>query len=255
MKKISLLIHLFLPLFVVAQYDSLSSGIYSWKEPKNKDNKRISSVILFEGTAHDMEWLQMSSNILLSSRQKYRVQVPENEEHLLIIKSGYLTIGRDSSYLIGPGSVALFMPGDAFLSQNAGKDPCQYFLMKYRSKNPMDIERGNAADYSLIKDWNKVEFKPHDKGGRRDFFARPTAMSKRFEMHVTTLNEGIKSHDPHTHKAEEIVLVIDGKTEMQIGDKFYKGSAGNVYYLGSNISHAIQNDGRGTCTYFAFQFE
>jgi (S)-ureidoglycine aminohydrolase len=255
MKKIISLLYVLLPCFVIAQQDSLSSGVYHWKEPKDKDNKNISIVILFEGKVHDMEWIQMSSNILFPSKQKYQFQVLENEEYLLIIKSGYLTIGRDSSYLIGAGSVALFMPGEAFLLKNTGKDSCRYFLMKYRSKNPVDIERGNAAGYSLIKDWNKVEFKPHDKGGRRDFFERPTAMCKRFEMHVTTLKEGLKSHGPHTHRAEEIILIVEGKTEMQIGDKFYKGSSGDVYYLGTDVLHGIRNEGTGTCTYFAFQFE
>jgi (S)-ureidoglycine aminohydrolase len=69
------------------------------------------------------------------------------------------------------------------------------------------------------------------------------------------LKEGLKSHDPHTHRAEEIVLVIDGQTEMELGSKLYKGTVGDIYYLGSNISHAIRNDGKGLCSYFAFQFE
>jgi (S)-ureidoglycine aminohydrolase len=42
---------------------------------------------------------------------------------------------------------------------------------------------------------------------------------------------------------------------MQIADRFYKGNTGSIYYLGSNVPHAIQNDAIGTCTYFAFQFE
>ena len=45
------------------------------------------------------------------------------------------------------------------------------------------------------------------------------------------------SHAAHTHSAEEIILIIDNKTEMQIGDKFYKGDTGDIYYIGSNISH------------------
>ena len=100
----------------------------------------------------------------------------------------------------------------------------------------------------------KIPFKPHDKGGIRNYFDLSTAMSKRFEMHATTLKEGLKSHEPHTHTAEEIVLITHNKTEMQIGDKFYKGETGDIYYLGSNVPHAIQNNGKGECTYFAFQF-
>jgi (S)-ureidoglycine aminohydrolase len=255
MKKIISLLFLF-PLFVMAQQDSLSSGIYSWKEPKKESQKNISSAILFEGKVYDMEWLQMSANELIPSKIKNIEKVPGNEEQLIIIKSGRLTLViKDSAYSIGAGSIALLMPGEKYTLQNKGNESCNYYEMKYRSKLSINIERGKTSGGSWIKDWNKIEFKPNDKGGRRDFFERPTAMCKRFEMHVTTLNQGIKSHDPHTHRAEEIVVVVDNKTEMQIRDKFYKGNTASIYYLGSNVSHAIQNDGVGPCTYFAFQFE
>jgi (S)-ureidoglycine aminohydrolase len=255
MKKTLFIVILLIPSLAFAQRDSIQSAVYFWKEPVKQNSKNILSSVLFEGMAYDMEWLQVTANVLLPSKTKTKIEVPSNQEHLLIIKSGNLIIGRDSSYLMSAGSVALFMPGETFLLQTTGKDSCRYYVMKYRAKKPIDIERGNIAGGSLVKDWNKIEFKPNDKGGRRDFFERPTAMCKRFEMHVTTLKEGVKSHDPHTHRAEEIVLVIDGKTEMQIGDKFYKGAEGSVYYLGSNVLHAIRNDGTQDCTYFAFQFE
>ena len=255
MKKNIILACFLLPVFVFAQKDSLLSGVYVWKEPAGK-GKTIASKVLFEGKVYDMEWLQMSANSLRSSNTKLQLKVPSNEEHLFIIKSGSLNIVvNDTAYSIGAGSVALLMPDENFSLQNQSTQPCNYYLMKYRSKQPVDVERGKTNGGSLVMDWNKIEFKPHDKGGRRDFFERPTAMCKRFEMHVSTLNQGLKSHDPHTHRAEEIVLVTEGKTEMQIADQFYKGKGGSIYYLGSNILHAIQNDDTAPCTYFAFQFE
>jgi (S)-ureidoglycine aminohydrolase len=80
-------------------------------------------------------------------------------------------------------------------------------------------------------------------------------MTKRLDMHVTTLKAGLKSHEPHTHRAAEMVVMIDGHTEMQIGQKFYKGNEGDVYYLASNVLHGIRNIGSVPCTYFAIQFE
>jgi (S)-ureidoglycine aminohydrolase len=68
--------------------------------------------------------------------------------------------------------------------------------MKYRSQLPMDKDRGKEAGGSLVIDWNELPFNPHDKGGIRRYFDRATAMCERFEMHVTTLNEGLKSHEP-----------------------------------------------------------
>jgi (S)-ureidoglycine aminohydrolase len=80
-------------------------------------------------------------------------------------------------------------------------------------------------------------------------------MLKRLEMHVTTLNAGLKSHAPHTHAAKEIIVMMEGNTEMQIGEKFFKGKEGSVYFLESNILHGITNLGTAPCTYFAIQFE
>lgn len=256
MKKIVFVCFSLISTFVFAQKDSIQSGMYSWKKPVHEIHGNIFSSIIFEGSTRDMRFLQITANTLLSSPKKTNLQVPDNEEHLLILKTGTLAISiKDSSWSIGAGSVALFMPGEKYSMQNSNEDSCHFYLMKYRSKSLTDMARGKMSGGSMIKDQNKIEFKPHNKGGIRNYFERPTAMCKRFEMHVTTLNEGLKSHEPHTHRAEEIVLVIDNKTEMQIADQFYKGSAGDIYYLGSNISHAIRNNGKGACTYFAFQFE
>ena len=256
MKKILLLVAVIIPNLAFTQLPAVASKMYSWKKPTGKTDKNILTSVLFEGSVYDMEYLQMSANAIHPSKQEVSLQVPDNEEHLLLIKTGILTIGfEDSTWSIGGGSVALLMPGEKYSLQNSGTDSCTFYRMKYRSKLPMDLPRGQASGGSFVKDWSRITFKPHDKGGIRNYFDKVTAMSKRFEMHVTTLKEGLKSHEPHTHRAEEIVLIIENKTEMQIDDKFYKGGTGDIYYLGSNRSHAIRNDGTGTCTYFAFQFE
>lgn len=258
MKKIFYTLIFLVPVFCFSQgyLPVIPSLMHSWKNPVEKIEKNILTAILFEGSAYDMEYLQMSANALIPSKKKTALQVLENEEHLLIIKSGTLNISlKDSIWSIGPGSIAVLMPAAKYSLQNSNNDPTNYFLMRYRSKLPADAKRGKSSEGSFVKDWNNLEFKAHERGGVRRYFDRATVMCKRFEMHVTTLKEGMKSHEPHTHRAEEIILIIDNKTEMQIGDKFYKGGAGDVYYLGSNVSHAIRNDGVGPCTYFAFQFE
>jgi len=255
--RIIVLCSLLLPLLVFAQKNSILSGVYSWKEPDQKVSKNNLSAVLLEGQAKDMEYLQMSANILLPAKQKTRFQVPENDEHLLLIKSGRLTITlKDSSWSIGGGSIALLMPGEKYTLQSLNKEACSYYTMNYRSKLPPHAARGKAAGGSLVKDFIKVEFKSHAKGGVRNYFDRPTVMCKKFEMHVTQLNEGLTSHDPHTHPAEEIILLISNKTEMPLeGEKLLKAGAGDFYFIGSNISHTIKNDGKGPSVYFAYKFE
>ena len=255
MKKL-LAIFFILPVFALAQKGSLLSGTYSWKQPAPPAKNQISSAVLFEGLVHDFEWVQMSANSVAPVMKKNNYHVPANQEYLFFIKSGSLMISfHDSDFSIGAGSVAMLMPGEKYTLKNPGTGHCDFYIFKYRSKQPVDMERGKTNGGSFVKDWNKIEFKPHDKGGVRNYFVRKTAMGNRIDIHVTTLNEGLKSHDPHTHRAEEMVLMIDGDTEMQIGDKFYKGTVGTIFYMGSNVPHAIRNDGKGTATYFAFQFE
>ena len=254
MKKLLALLFI-LPVFVTAQKDSLLSGIYSWKQPAPAKNK-MTTAIVFEGMVHDFEWMQMSANTISAGLKKEDHHVPANQEYLFFIKTGTLGISfHDTAYTIGTGSVALLLPREKYTLENSGNGPCNFYLLKYRSKQPVDMERGKTNGGSFVKDWNKIEFKPHDKGGVRNYFVRKTGMGNRMDIHVTTLNEGLKSHDPHTHRAEEMILMIDGNTEMQIGEKFYKGNSGTIFYMGSNVPHAIRNDGKGTTTYFAFQFE
>lgn len=204
----------------------------------------------------------MSACALLPSKNKITLKVPANEEYLFMIKSGTLTISfRDSTWSLGPGSIALMMPGENYSVQNSAPGECRYYLMHYRSRTPVDFERGKSSGGSFVRDWNALPFKAHERGGTRRYFDQPTAMCKRFEMHVTTLKAGLKSHEPHTHRAEEIILMLDdtgeekSKTEMRIGDEYFKGQSGDLYYMRTNILHGIRNNGTDTCSYFAFQFE
>ncbi len=254
MKKIIALL-LFIPFVAMAQQDSVLSGLYKFVQPQTVQKSTMSIAILLEGKVHDVEWLQLSANTIPSTTKKIKLQVPNNEERLLIVKTGMLNIRlNDSMFALKPGSVAVIMPGEKYVL--ATSQPCTFYTMKYRSKQPVDVERGKKSGGSFVKLWDSIPFKPNSiGGGGRNFFNKPTAMQKRFEMHVTTLKEGVRSHDPHTHRAEEIVLMIEGNTEMQIGEKFHKGNTGDFYYLGSNVLHAMKNIDTKPVMYFAFQFE
>ena len=242
----------FIPYLAFAQKDSVLSGAYNWNEPSAIKNS-INSVVLLEGKVHDFEWMQLSANSL-AGRSAIKQIVTDVQEQLLIVKSGNVIIRlADSSFTLTPNSIAVLMPGEHYSLTNASETPAHFYSMKYKSRNVSNKQSGR---HSFVKVWETIPFKPNNNGGgRRDFFELPTAMQKRFEMHVTTLKEGLKSHEPHTHRAEEIVLIINGETEMQLGNEVVKTNAGGFYYLGSNVSHAIKNIGIKPATYFAIQFE
>jgi (S)-ureidoglycine aminohydrolase len=80
-------------------------------------------------------------------------------------------------------------------------------------------------------------------------------MMQRLEMHMTILKGGLQSHEPHTHVAEEIMIVISGNVDMQIGQQHYKAAPGDLVFIKSGELHAPKNDGKGECSYFAIQFQ
>lgn len=265
MKQLCLAFVMLLPAALSAQtmeaFAPVRSTSYTWKKPHVKTGNLLSTVI-FQGRGYDMEYVQMSACELLPSRKKTSMQVPADEEHLIIVKSGPLDVSfKDSTWSLGAGSIALLMPEEKYTINTSAKAPVRYYLMKYRSKAAPDLRRAYKSGGSFVREWSKRSFRKHDRGGVRPYFETATAMCRRFEMHVTTLNAGVNSHDPHTHQAEEIVLMLEdtegarSRTEMQIGDQFFQGEAGDMYYVGSNLLHGIRNNGESPCSYFAFQFE
>lgn len=261
MKHRSILVALLLPFAAAAQHPSgLPSGKYSWVAPQQKVAAELLTSPILSGSSIDLESLQVDACVLSPSKKNTALQVPSNMEYLLILKSGMMTISFGAvTSKIGRGSVSVLAPGEKFTVQASDDKACDFYLIKYRSG--ADIENGESTKQSFVTDWNDLEFKPHDKGGVRKYFERPTAMFKRLEMHVTTLNGGLKSHDPHTHRAGEIILIMDDEpgqkasVEMILGDRTLGGGAGDLYYIQPNILHGITNTGSIPCSYFAFQFE
>ena len=182
------------------------------------------------------------------------VHDPEAEQ-IFIVKEGKLKVTvNDTTKTIGPNSVAIVLPGDRGTIQSASPQ-ATYYTMRYRSKQAMHLGRGKKDGGSVIIDFNALEYREHNKGGRRNYFHRATAMCPYYEMHVTTLNSGIKSHEPHTHAAAEIILVVEGDTEMEIGNQLVQAQAGDLYFIASEVPHAIKNVGDSPCMYFAYQWE
>jgi (S)-ureidoglycine aminohydrolase len=142
--KIILLLLIFTPFFLLAQQDSVLSGDYLWKEPAIQKNK-ISSTVLLEGKVHDFEWMQINANIL-ANQKNIKLTIPSNQEQLVIIKSGTCVIKiNDSVFILTPGSVAVLMPNQKYSIKKTGKDDCNFFSMKYRSKQPMNLQRGGSS--------------------------------------------------------------------------------------------------------------
>jgi (S)-ureidoglycine aminohydrolase len=179
-----------------------------------------------------------------------------DDELLFLVRTGQVsvTVNHKDTQVVGPASVALIMPGDQVRLRNESDEAVSFYLMRYRAKEPAEAERGAEAGGSLVVGFDNLEFQPHDRGGLYSYFDRATAMTSNFEMHVTRLDEGITSHPPHTHRSEEIILMIHGKAEELINGEAFHLKTGELVFLDSMVPHGIRNRGSGTCMYFAFQW-
>lgn len=178
-------------------------------------------------------------------------------ESLVIIKSGE-TIQKHGGVIkaMGPGSVSLIMPEDSVTISNSGATVATLYLLTWSAREAnINLPKSlNSPIKTLLVDWNDIDFIENSKGGRRNLIRQPTVMLKEFEMHVTTLNEGMRSHLPHTHIEEEIILVRQGEVEEYIDGELHKVGPGSIIFLRSMIPHGIRNIGDGSTEYYAFKW-
>ena len=256
MKTLALLLGFLAIMAFTSDTEKIESKVYSFSKATVEKTKTGEKRQLMDGETTHFENFEIHTTMLTPGNAPHGSHTHTDLEEIVLVKEGKLKVSiNNESKVIGPGSVALLMPGDDHGLENAAEGNTTYYIIRYKSKNPVITERGKTAGGSQVFDYNEIKFTPHDRGGVRKYFDRKSALSERIEMHVTTLNPAIKSHEPHTHNPEEIIVMMKGTTEMEIGGKIYPGEVGDVYFLGSNVPHGIRNTGEEQCQYLAFQFE
>ena len=235
--------------------DSLMSGVYHWNTLQPiKEDTRIRSQVL-EGKTFVLADLEIHASTLDPGKAPHPPHVHADQDELVIIKEGELKITiAGQTKTLGPGSIAFAMAGDEHGFENGGNTITTYYILKYKGRMSTNIERAKQAGGSFMLDWTQLKASNTSKGYRRDFFNRATSQLAKFEMHTTALNADSISHPPHTHVQEEIILVLRGNVEMFIDGKYYKGTAGDIFFLSSYVLHNLKNIGKEQCEYFAFQW-
>lgn len=244
MKTIFATLFLFICINISAQ-SPIATHVYNWS---------TESKPMFEGAGAVLSKQSLAGHQLKAGK-KLRFNTGLNgAEMFFIIKYGPVSVllnGTES--LLDKGSVVFLLPGDEVVFTNPRKDPVEIYAMLMSSSAP-DIVRGKSAGPSFVMNWFDMTYKAHDKGGVRQLFDRKTVMMNRFDIHITSLNPGLNSHAPHTHKNEEIILMIDGEGEMVLGNSKEKIVTGEAAWVESNIPHNITNTGKRPAVYFAIQW-
>ena len=239
-----------------SQLTPITSGVYKWNDlPVKNDGQREGRKIL-EGSTWNFEYFEIHATTQDKGAIPRPPHAQKDIEEVIIIKEGKIkcTIG-DKTAILGAGSVILVPPQEMQTFENVGEGPLTYYVLMFRSKKPMDMERSQKAGGTLLLNKDSLAYTEKDGRGTRKYFERPTAMCERYEMHTTTLNKKGPSHAPHQHIETEIMLVIDGEVEMIIDGKPYQGGKGDLFIVESEKMHGISNLGDKPCTYFAFKWK
>lgn len=240
----------------------IASDTYTWKDASLEKTVTGFKRTIVEGVATDFALMNITAVTLTKGRGKGESSLADLE-NMIVVKDGSLKITiNGEAKTVGRGSVAIVMPGDTRSFSNAADGETTFYVLEYRSKKPADAERGKKAGGSFIMDWNDVKYVAREDGagGTRQFFNRATAMGQRMDLHATQLEPGKSSHAPHHHRAEEMIIMLDGDVEEYLGPaekggKSKKATAGDIVYLVSDEYHGILNVGTKPALYFAFQFE
>lgn len=238
-----------------SQSNIIKSGAFLWSSlPLKKDAQRESRKIA-EGSTTELSFFEMHATTQSQGATPRPPHDQKDIEELIIIKEGRMkTKIGDKEAILTPGAVLLISPLEMQTFENIGDGPLTYYVFMFRSKKPMDMARNYKHGGSLLLNESDRESKETPKGSTRKFFDRPTAMTENFEIHTTTLNQKGPSHDPHTHPDTEIILVLQGETEMIIDEKHFSANAGDLYFIESNQKHEIKNSSDLPCTYFSFKW-
>ena len=102
---------------------------------------------------------------------------------------------------------------------------------------------------STVFDWNAMKAEPTEAGEVRHVFRTPTATLDELECHITTLKAQAKSHPPHVHPNEELLVVREGNIEVFYRNAWHPAGPGSVIFLTGTDPHGLRNSGATAATY------
>jgi (S)-ureidoglycine aminohydrolase len=172
----------------------------------------------------------------------------------LIVKAGEVTLTlAGKRKRLGPGCVVLIMPGDYYRVENKAAEPLSYYLMRYTSNHMPDLDLYRLSGGSFWVDWQEVPATADHQEGSRRMVACASVMSNRVEMELTRLDTGLSTQPPHSHRAAELLILLDHPVETHIKGALKGAQVGDVIFVESEVPHCIGNSSQEGSTYLAIR--
>ncbi|WP_375583312.1 cupin domain-containing protein [Cyclobacterium xiamenense] len=179
--------------------------------------------------------------------------VKEDREMLVLVTAGGLRFQTGETVeTLGERSVAWLPRGAEVLLSPQNSQVSLYLIAwdVYPASGETNVEGWKPR----IFHYASMDYQETSKGGRRSVMRAATETLQELEMHITTLKEGEKSHDPHVHADEEIILVLQGEVSEHINGTEYRLGEESLVFLSAMDPHGIRNVGTGECEYYAIRW-
>ncbi len=239
----------------MAQAAPVKAGVYSWASLRPVGRGRVERLVV-SGSTLDLDMLEVRAVTIPTTASADTATAHDSLESFVLVKEGKLGATLNGvTRSLGAGGVALVLPGDRLVLSNTGGAPATFYLFTYRSRAPMNLERGRQAGGSFMLDYTDLSERPTAVGFRRDVLNRPTAMFRRMESHWSSVKAGVRNHATHTHRADEFMMMTKGKVQMLIGTSEPPATIGDVVFLGSMLPHSLLSKGEGPAQYLVIQGE
>jgi quercetin dioxygenase-like cupin family protein len=113
-------------------------------------------------------------------------------------------------------------------------------------------------DESLMRssffNWDELKAAVTPTGAKREVFRERTATLDQLAVHVTTVKPGERSHAPHRHWEEELIIVKEGTVESMQNGQTTRLGPGSVIFEASNELHGIRNVGDTPASYYVIKW-
>ncbi len=240
----------------MAQPNKPTSGLYKWNDLIAKSGDHRVGRQLMEGSTQLFEYFEVHATTQEKGAMPRPPHAQEAIEEIMIVTEGTLRFTMDDEQsVLSAGSVICIPPHAMQALQNIGDGPLTYFVLMYRSKSPMDVDRNNKNGNKRFYNIDSLTSIPNAKGSRTAYFDKATAQCTHAELHTTFLNHKGPSHDAHYHDDMELILITRGHVTVDIAGKEYTGGANDLILIESNLVHQVMNAADLECAYFAVRLK
>lgn len=230
----------------------MGSTVLEWAALPVKEQKTGARREFFRSPTATLEELEGHATTINPGQSPHAPHQHPDEE-IMVLKEGTVeALVNGKTIRVGPGSVVFQASNQLHGLRNVGQVPATYHVFRWKSPGgPRDVK---GALPSSAFDWEATEARREKYGARRQLFQSPTATLAELESHVTTLDAGRASGEPHRHPEEALLIVKEGEVEVLYEGAWRRVGPGSIVFEASNQLHGVRNPGPARATYHVIKW-